>query len=81
MKNCVNILPLVMLLVTGLGAPEQNIPANQSTILLTGVVYDRSGAVIVTARVVAYGSDRKKHETTTNDGGIYELRYFRRFRR
>ncbi|MGH9905354.1 MAG: carboxypeptidase-like regulatory domain-containing protein [Pyrinomonadaceae bacterium] len=41
--------------------------------LLTGIVYDQNGAVIVASRVVAYGSDGKEYETSTNSDGIYEL--------
>lgn len=70
-KSLLQIGGIVLLMVVNgfsLDRPEQ-----PQTMLLTGVVYDQNGAVIITSRVVAYGPDAKEYETSTNSEGIYEL--------
>lgn len=73
MKNCVHIAALVLVMVVSVVALDRNPSAEPFKIALTGVVYDQNGAVIVSARVAAYGSDRKTYEANTNDEGIYQL--------
>ncbi len=42
--------------------------------ILTGVVYDVNGAVIVNGTmVIAYDGNGKKYESVTNDEGVYKL--------
>ncbi len=40
---------------------------------LTGAVFDKNGAVILNAKIVAYRSDGTKFESNTDTDGIYKI--------
>jgi hypothetical protein len=71
-----SLLALVIVLLLSFGAQAQSLDSAQTPepkTMLTGVVYDTNGAVIVDTLVVAYNKDGKKYETATNDEGIYKI--------
>jgi hypothetical protein len=71
-----SLLALLILLLLSFSALAQSADAIQTIepkIMLTGVVYDINGAVIVDTLVVAYNKDGKKYETATNDEGVYKI--------
>ena len=45
----------------------------QSISVLTGIVYDANGSVIVGAKVTAINQKRRKFEALTNEEGVYSL--------
>jgi hypothetical protein len=60
----------------GVFAQSSNpVQTGEPTMLLTGVVYDHNGSVIVTGTsIVASGAGEKSYQTTTDEEGIYRLK-------
>lgn len=67
----------LVILLLGLNGFAQNRSSTQSgeqRMILTGVVYDINGAVIVSGTtVIAYNGNGKKYGSVTNDEGIYKI--------
>ena len=70
MKRLLSIPGIVLLLVSSVVGQSQQ---TQTTMTLTGAVYDWNGSVIVVTKVSARDRDRKSFEAATNDEGIYKL--------
>jgi|GEM_PF-1827697 len=71
-----SLLALLVVLLLSFGAFAQSrepVQTNEAKTMLTGVVYDINGAVVVDTLIVAYNKDGKKYETATNDEGIYKI--------
>ncbi|MBA3633205.1 MAG: carboxypeptidase regulatory-like domain-containing protein [Acidobacteria bacterium] len=45
---------------------------SKQKMILTGAVFDKNGAVILDAKIVAYQNDGTKYESSTNTDGIYK---------
>jgi hypothetical protein len=74
MKKALLALPVVLLLSFGVFAQSpDSVQTNGPKTMLTGVVYDINGAVVVDTLIVAYKRDGKKYETATNDEGVYQI--------
>ncbi|HEX8491663.1 MAG TPA: carboxypeptidase-like regulatory domain-containing protein [Pyrinomonadaceae bacterium] len=75
MKTLLLTLLLILLLLHGAVAQNGNsVPAVEPKMILTGVVYDINGAVIIyDTTVVARDSKGRKYEAATNDEGVYRL--------
>jgi hypothetical protein len=73
-KILVTVFVLSILGLNAFAQSQSSPPSGQPKMILTGVVYDLRGSVIVNGTVViAEGVDAKKHETSTNDEGVYKL--------
>lgn len=74
MRLSLSLLILVLMSLTVTGQNRGTDQSGMSRMLLTGVVYDINGAVIVDGtKVVAYGPDGKEYVTATNDEGVYKF--------
>lgn len=74
MKKSLPALLFVLLLSFGSFAQGRDpVQTNEPKTVLTGVVYDINGAVVVDTLIVAYKRDGKKYETATNDEGVYRI--------
>jgi hypothetical protein len=71
-----SLFALLVVLFLGFNALAQSrdpVQTPEPKTMLTGVVYDINGAVIVDTLIVAYNKDGKKYETATNDEGVYKV--------
>jgi hypothetical protein len=67
-------LSVVLLLSFGTLAQSRNpVQTNEPKMMLTGVVYDINGAVVVDTLIVAFNKGGKKYEAATNDEGVYQI--------
>jgi hypothetical protein len=74
MKKSLLAFQVVLLLNFGAFAQSRDsVQPNGPKTMLTGVVYDINGAVVVDTLIVAYNKDGKKYETATNDEGVYQV--------
>jgi hypothetical protein len=65
---------LLLLSFSAIAQERNSVPAGEPTVILTGVVYDINGAVVVSCtRVVAYNSAGKMYGSATDDQGNYKL--------
>ncbi|CAN5609571.1 hypothetical protein BH18ACI1_BH18ACI1_03720 [soil metagenome] len=61
----------ILVLIFGLVVCANSQTTDKS--ILSGIVYDANGSVIIKARVKAINEKGEKFETVTNDEGIYVL--------
>jgi hypothetical protein len=67
-------LSFLLLLSSGAFAQSRNpVQANEPKTMLTGVVYDINGAVVVDTLIVALDKEGKKYRTATDSEGVYKI--------
>jgi hypothetical protein len=67
-------LAALFLSVVGFAQSRDSSRAGEPTMILTGVVYDINGSVIVSGtKIIAYNSAGRKYESATSDEGFYRF--------